>query len=294
MIRKDKIKFLGYLFLILLVSFFFTLLISPNTIQIGFVPSIIIFSGIIFLVQWVFFIHSYLLNSEYYFDLVGSMTFISITISAFLISDIKDLRSMLLFFIVILWAIRLGAFLFFRIRLKGFDNRFSSIKNDFFKLFFVWNLQGMWILFSISPALISLLSEAKNSMGILGYVGILVWVLGFLIEIIADYQKMIFRSKKENEKNFINSGFWAWVRHPNYLGEIILWFGVSIISFPVLIGWQFLSLLSPIFVAILLIKISGVPILEENNKNRWGDNPEYLTYIKNTPMIIPRILKIKK
>ena len=127
MIRKDKIKFLGYLFLILLVSFFFTLLISPNTIQIGFVPSIIIFSGIIFLVQWVFFIHSYLLNSEYYFDLVGSMTFISIIISAFLISDIKDLRSMLLFFIVIVWAIRLGAFLFFRIRLKGFDNRFSSI-----------------------------------------------------------------------------------------------------------------------------------------------------------------------
>ncbi|MBM31702.1 MAG: hypothetical protein CL764_02470 [Chloroflexi bacterium] len=294
MIDKDKIKFSGYLFLILLLSFIFTLLISPNTIKIGVVSSIVIFSGIIFLFQWISFIHSYYLNSEYYFDLVGSMTFVLIIISAFLLSDLKDLRSILLFSIIVIWGIRLGSFLFFRIRSKGFDDRFSLIRTDFFKLLFLWNLQGMWILFSISPALISLLSEKKNSMDFLGYLGFSVWVLGFFLEVVADYQKMIFRSKKENKNKFIKLGLWAYVRHPNYLGEIILWFGISIICFPVLIGWQLLSLLSPIFVTILLIKISGVPILEENNKKRWGDNIEYLNYINNTPMIIPRILKKKK
>ena len=292
MIQRNNIKFIGYLFFIFSVSTIFSLLISFNTYKIGSISLILMFSIIIFFIQWIFFIHSYLFQTENYFDLIGSITFISIIISAFIIMNLNDLRSIVLFSLIIIWALRLGLFLFFRVKAKGFDNRFTSIKTDFINLFFVWNLQGMWILITISPALIGLLSIEKASMGILGYIGVSVWIIGFLIEIIADYQKIIFKSKKENKMKFINSGLWGWSRHPNYFGEIMIWFGITIIAIPVLIGWQFMSLLSPIFVSILLIKISGIPILEKNNHERWGNDSVYLNYLKTTPVLVPIPKKI--
>ena len=128
----------------------------------------------------------------------------------------------------------------------------------------------------------------KVSMEFFGYLGLAVWILGFYIELVSDYQKMIFRSKKKNQEKFIKNGLWAWSRHPNYFGEVIIWVGITIIAIPVLTDWQYITLLSPVFVTILLTRISGIPILEINAKIKWENDLDYINYIKNTPLIILR------
>jgi len=198
------------------------------------------------------------------------------------------LRSILLGILIIIWAFRLGTFLFLRVKTKGHDSRFSVIKTDFLIFFTVWNLQGLWILFTISSGLIALTSINKISMEFFGYFGLAVWILGFFIELVSDYQKMIFRSKKKNQEKFIKNGLWAWSRHPNYFGEVIIWVGITIIAIPVLTDWQYITLLSPVFVTILLTRISGIPILEINAKIKWGNDLDYINHIKNTPLIILR------
>jgi steroid 5-alpha reductase family enzyme len=113
--------------------------------------------------------------------------------------------------------------------------------------------------------------------------------VGFALEAVADQQKRRFRERPENAGRFIATGLWAWSRHPNYFGEILLWTGVALVALPALDGWQLATLLSPVFVTLLLTRVSGVPLLEERADARWGDDPEYLAYKKRTPLLVPRI-----
>ena len=121
-----------------------------------------------------------------------------------------------------------------------------------------------------------------------GLIGALVWIFGFAIEAAADAQKNQFRADPENRGKFIDTGLWSWSRHPNYFGEIVLWVGVAIIALPVLRGWQWVTLISPVFVALLLTRISGVPILEKRADEKWGGQEDYETYKERTPVLIPR------
>ena len=116
-------------------------------------------------------------------------------------------------------------------------------------------------------------------------IGFLLWILGFAIEILADNQKKIFRENPSNKGKFISSGLWAWSRHPNYFGEIILWLGIAIIAFPSMEGGEFLGLISPLFVYVLLTKISGIPMLEKSSDNKWGLEEDYIKYKKTTPIL---------
>ena len=150
-----------------------------------------------------------------------------------------------------------------------------------------WNIQGMWVFLSLAAGLAAMTSAEKVEADIFLIVGLIVWVLGFSIEVISDGQKSKFRSKTENKDKFITSGIWSWSRHPNYFGEILLWCGITIIALPVLQGWQFITLISPIFIIILLTQISGVRLLELRGKKKWGENEEYRKYLKNTSVLIP-------
>ena len=123
----------------------------------------------------------------------------------------------------------------------------------------------------------------------LDIIGLSLWIIGFVTEVIADNQKSRFRSKPENADNFINEGLWKRSRHPNYFGEITLWLGITLMALPVLVGLQLITLISPIFVYILLTKISGVSMQEARAKKKWKDNEEYNDYLQNTPMLIPRL-----
>ena len=94
------------------------------------------------------------------------------------------------------------------------------------------------------------------------------------------------RSDPSNKDKFINTGLWAWSRHPNYFGEIVLWIGVAVIALPVMKGWQFLTLISPVFVYLLLTKISGIPLLENKSDEKWGGQEDYEKYKADTPVLM--------
>ena len=125
-------------------------------------------------------------------------------------------------------------------------------------------------------------------MGTLGWIGLLVWIIGFGIEVVSDQQKSRFRANPAHEGRFISTGLWAWSRHPNYFGEIVLWSGVALIAAPALQGWQYATLLSPVFVTILLTMGSGIPLLEERADQTWGGQADYEEYKSSTPVLVPR------
>lgn len=246
--------------------------------------------GLAFLIQWLVFIPAYLLQTEKFFDLTGSLTYISVVIVAVLLSKVVDGRSILLMVLVIMWAARLGTFLFRRINKAGKDIRFIEITPSFIRFLTTWTLQGLWVTFTQAAALVAITTSTRKELGAFAFVGALIWIFGFTFEVLADFQKMRFQLNPENKGKFIQTGLWAYSRHPNYFGEITLWLGIAIISFPVLVGWQWVALVSPLFVIVLLTRISGVPMLEKSADEKWGGQEDYETYKENTPELIPRIL----
>ena len=240
-----------------------------------------------FIIQWVLFVPAYLFQTEKFFDISGSFTYIFV-VSYILCSNYTssgiNYGNILLSSFIIIWAIRLGSFLFFRIKKDGEDKRFRSIKTSPTRFFMTWSLQGMWVSICSACALTGMANGiVLNS---LFYLGAFIFVLGFIVEIIADNQKTKFRKDPANKDKFINSGLWSYSRHPNYLGEIILWLGISIISFSSLTGWQLITLTSPLFTYVLLVYISGIRILEARGRKKWGHLDSYQEYIKSTPTLL--------
>jgi len=253
------------------------------------IPIFLICVGFAFLLNWLAFIPAYMSQTEKFFDLTGSFTYISATIIALMLSENIDARSLLLAGLVIIWATRLGTFLYRRIHQAGKDDRFDSIKPNFFRFLNTWTLQGLWVVFTASPALIAITTAKREEIGIFAIVGLIVWVIGFSIEVISDRQKTQFKKNPDNKGKFIKEGLWSRSRHPNYFGEITLWVGVTIIAIPVLQGWQWIAFISPVFVTLLLTRISGVPMLEAKAEKKWGGQEDYERYKTNTPVLIPKL-----
>ena len=246
-------------------------------------------SGLAYLIQWIVFIPSFLRQTEKFFDLTGSLTYISVTFLIFFLSPVKDARSFLLLALVLIWAIRLGTFLFRRIHKAGKDDRFDDLKPSFFRFLNVWTIQGLWVSFTAAAAWVAMASANRVALDVFAVVGFLVWVAGFVIEVVADAQKSRFNADPANKGKFIQSGLWSRSRHPNYFGEILLWVGVAVIALPVLQGWQWVALVSPVFVTVLLTRVSGIPLLEQKADKKWGGQPDYEEYKKKTPVLIPRL-----
>jgi steroid 5-alpha reductase family enzyme len=196
-------------------------------------------------------------------------------------------RTLLISIMVCLWTVRLGLFLFKRIKVEKEDKRFRNLKNSFSGFLFAWTVSATWVCLTASNAFTMIIANSSLIGDVYFIIGFTLWVFGFIIEIIADQQKKNFKLDKENKDKFISTGLWSISRHPNYFGEITLWFGISIISFPVLEGWQFITLISPIFVYLLLTRVSGVNMLEKRSDDQWADQLEYQQYKKNTPVLFP-------
>ena len=245
---------------------------------------------IVFVIQWVLFIPAYLLQTEKFYDLAGSFTYIFAVLFVFYKSGENllkyDIGNLILSIVIIIWALRLGSFLFKRIKKAGEDKRFKEIKKSPTRFFMTWSLQGMWVSVCSACALTALANPNGVQTNLLFYCGLFTFLTGFILEIIADTQKSKFRSIPENKDRFINSGLWSLSRHPNYLGEIILWLGITIMSISALSGWQYVTLISPIFTYVLLVYVSGVRLLEASGKKKWGHLENYKKYLKNTPALI--------
>jgi steroid 5-alpha reductase family enzyme len=240
-----------------------------------------------FIIQWVLFIPAYLLQTEKFFDISGSITYISVVSYCFFNyydPEKLNIGNAILSIIIIIWALRLGSFLFIRIKKAGEDIRFREIKKSPTRFFMTWTLQGMWV------SLCSACALAGIAKGIIinnyFYCGLAVFLIGFIVEIVADNQKTKFRSNPKNKDKFINSGLWKFSRHPNYMGEILLWLGISIISLSSLEGLELATLISPFFTYLLLVYVSGIRILEYNGDKKWGHLESYKIYKKNTPRLI--------
>ncbi|MEO0369022.1 MAG: DUF1295 domain-containing protein, partial [Pseudomonadota bacterium] len=169
----------------------------------------------------------------------------------------------------------------------GRDARFDEIKINPPRFFSAWTIQALWTIMTAACALVIITTENKAPLGLVGQIGILVWIVGFLIEVIADSQKRAFRKNPENDGKFIAQGLWSWSQHPNYFGEILLWFGIALIAIPIFEGWQWVAIVSPFFVALLITRLSGIPMLREKSQARWGEQADYQHYVANTSVLIP-------
>lgn len=249
------------------------------------VPVFMACAAIAFLVQWVAFIPAFIFQTEKHFDLIGSLTYIGLAVLGLIYSS-RDLGALLVAAMVIIWAARLGSFLFVRVMSVGHDRRFTVLKRNVLQFLMTWTLQGLWVFLTFAAGLSALVSGKAYAVDGFVIIGACIWLVGFLIEVIADQQKSKFRKNARNSDKFISHGLWAWSRHPNYFGEILLWLGIAVAASPVLEGWQHLTLVSPIFVFFLLTKISGVRILEAQAKRKWAGDLDYEEYCKKTPILM--------
>jgi steroid 5-alpha reductase family enzyme len=261
---------------------------SQGGVTVGDWPVFALCAGLAFAINWIVFVPSFIKQTEHYFDLTGSITYITVVATALLLSGVADARALLLAALVIIWAGRLGSFLFARIRRDGRDERFDSLKPSLPRFLMTWTLQGLWVLLTLACALAAITTLQPRPLGGFAAFGLAVWVIGFGIEVVADRQKSAFRRDANNRGRFVSTGLWAWSRHPNYFGEITLWTGVALLALPVLAGWQYVTLVSPLFVYFLLTRISGIPMLEARAEEKWGDEPDYRAYRDRTPVLFPR------
>ena len=276
---------------LLLIPFSLAYLSSLNSIS-SIWESILIRSFIlIFIIQIIVFIPSFIFKTEHYYDLTGGITFIIVILYSFYekfqIIEFIDFRSVILVLFILIWSLRLSLYLFFRVKVGG-DVRFIEIKKNFLRFMRAWIFQGTWVFICSFPVLIVLLNKPLEN-DLFLYVGIFFWVFGFLFEVIADRQKVIFN--KTSKGKFISTGLWSFSRHPNYFGELVLWLGITIISLPTFLEFQYLGLITPIFIYLLLTKVSGVNLLEELAEKRWGNSKDYILYKNNTPVFFPRLFK---
>ncbi len=247
--------------------------------------------GLSVVIQILFFIPSFLFKTEKIYDLIGSSTYLIVISYAYFSIEDKTITDTLLFIFVSTWSVRLGTYLFTRINRDKEDVRFEKAKKNFFWFLQYWMGQALWVSITSCAAVIAILKNEKNSLNIFLILGSIVWIGGFTIEVLADLQKNKFKQNQDTNSKFISTGLWSKSRHPNYFGEISLWVGIYIISLPSFTGIEYLTLISPIFVCILLTRMSGINMLEKIADQRYGNLPEYQEYKKNTPVLIPYKLK---
>ena len=234
------------------------------------------------------FIPAFIYKTDKLTDLSYALTFIFVAISGYMRSD-GGLLQLLLTLEVILWALRLGTFLFIRIRKMDKDSRFDGMRENFFKFLRFWLLQALavWV---VSLSLTSVLSSASAGIDVLTLGGIFVFFCGLLLEATADSQKYVFNQDPKNKGKWIDSGLWSISRHPNYFGEILVWIGLCIAAQSAVTGsYRLYAITSPLFISILLIFVSGIPLLEKSADKKWGNEPLYQKYTKKTAVLIPYI-----
>tara|TARA_B100000475_G_scaffold191967_1_gene165330 strand:- start:870 stop:1751 length:882 start_codon:yes stop_codon:yes gene_type:complete len=279
-----------------IIAFFIGALIaiggSQNGAQYHGYPILFICLMISFVLHWIAFIPAYLARTEKFYDIAGTVAYLSVLATASYLTMISSnnnlqLRSIIAIILVLIWALRLGIFLFVRVLKAGEDRRFREVKQNFSKFLVWWSVSALWVFLTAANALTMIINNVSFTDDFYFYFGLSLWLIGFSFEALADEQKRRFKSDKKNKDAFISTGLWGISRHPNYFGEILLWVGMAVIALPTLIGWQYVTLISPIFIYFLLTRVSGVNLLEDRANQKWGGTEEYESYVKKTPVLIP-------
>jgi len=284
---KGDLRQVFGIFLVILITVGFAWAGSQDSVKVFGISLFALGVALAFIIQWIAFIPAFIFKTEKFYDLTGTIAYLAVTVSTLLLGGNISPRGRLAASLVAVWTLRLGSFLFMRVLQSGKDGRFDQIKTSFLSFLMTWTLQGLWVSFTLATALVIFTSQDQAPMDAFAVIGFFVWVLGFAIEVAADGQKNAFRKDPANKGNFIRSGLWAWSRHPNYFGEILLWIGMAIIALPVMRGWGWVGLISPVFVYLLITRVSGIPLLEKRADEKWGGQPEYEEYKSRTSILLP-------
>ena len=285
------IRDFGAIALCILLAYLVAIAASVDGIFFSGIPIILLCAIVSFVTHWMIAVPSLITSSEKYFDFTGMVATLLVVLTAMfaLLSSGAQvsIRSVFVASFVSFWTLRLGIFLYKRIVKAGEDIRFRDIKKSLPKFLMTWTLSALWVFLTTVNAITLIALNPLEPIGIFFIMGALLWLLGFGFEVIADRQKKYFSEQPKNEGRFITQGLWSVSRHPNYFGEIILWAGIAIISLPFLSGWQYVTLVSPVFVFLLLTRISGLPFLEDKAEKKWGEDKDYIEYKKRTPILVP-------
>ena len=277
-----------------LICYLLAATVSSGTIESDGLSLIMVAMFISFAIHWILFVPSFIFQTEKFYDLTGSLTYITVLsfvvfIKKTTVHEMLDLRSLLIYGCIMIWTVRLGGFLFWRVLKDGHDKRFKTILPSFTQLFMTWTLSAAWVFIQSLSALVALTVISTVEMGLVGWFGLGLWIFGFGFEVLADHQKTKFKADPANDGKFITGGLWDVSRHPNYFGEIVLWLGISVMAVPVMSGLQYVSLVSPVFGFLLIYYVSGVRMLEARSDKKWANNPEYQEYKRNTPVFFPKL-----
>lgn len=234
-----------------------------------------------------------LLKSEKFYDALGSVAYVTVALGSLGYSSIYSPRQILMTTLVCVWALRLGSFLVMRVLRTGGDSRFDTLKHQPLSFLVAWLLQGVWVWVVSLPLMLLNAGVDAPSWGQWSDVlGVVLWGVGFTVEVVADYQKLAFKSNPENRGKFIDVGLWRWSRYPNYFGEITLWIGAWLGCCATFSGAEWVSVLSPLFVATLLLFVSGVPLQEKQAQQRWGGDAGYQAHRARTNLLVPLPVKL--
>lgn len=248
------------------------------------------------LIQIIAFVPAWWFQTEKFYDLTGSSTYIICIFYSFAagyqeahirLGKPLDGRAIAATCMVTIWALRLGYFLFSRILSSKKDGRFDTLKADPITFFVVWNIQGLWVFLGCLPSFILNSTQAGTPFVWTDALGGALFGIGLFLEAVSDHQKSVFNSKPENRGKWIDFGLWRYSRHPNYFFEWTLQFGLFLLCMAEFEGTQWIAVCSPVFIAILLAFISGVPLLEKRADEKWGSNPDYQKYKRSTSVCIP-------
>ncbi len=232
------------------------------------------------------FLIAYRWQTDKLTDISYAATFALLALISF-VSAGFSLERFIILLLVLAWAVRLGGYLLIRIHTLGRDARFDVIRQNFWAFGKFWLGQGLAVWVIMIPALLFMASQRPVKPLLLA-LGVVIWLFGFVLESAADWQKFRFIINPANKGRWIDEGLWRLARHPNYLGEMLMWIGVygAVVS-ALTVGGTIVALASPIFIIVLLCFVSGVPPLEKSADQRWGKDAAYQSYKKRTRLIIP-------
>lgn len=218
-------------------------------------------------------------------DVGWGFGFVVISVWAFIQSE-QTIIQWILLLLVILWGVRLAWYIYSRNKGKGEDYRYAAWRKEWGSSVVlrsyiqVFLLQGVFMLIIASP-LYAAFSSAKTSISWNIILGVILFAVGFFFEAIGDAQMKTFKSNVSNQGMIMRHGLWKYTRHPNYFGEALLWWGIGVFSFEV--STWYLSILGPMVITFLLLKVSGVALLER----KYDGNDKYADYIRTTNAFLP-------
>lgn len=270
----------------------------PAALWLAAMASAWIFFAVSLFINILAWLFSALLETEVFYDLTGGITFLVIGSFSYwfraksFIDGASQSRQGYATLMLVVWAARLSSFLCVRAMRDG-DRRLAKYRTDPLAFLVPFSLQSLWCTLNALPVL--LLNSSGSDLPVGGAwdtAALLLWVLGHGVEIVADVQKWLFRSKRENRAKFIRHGLWAYSRHPNYFGQIVLQWALMAFCLPAIYEKQgvaslVLALLSPGFETALLLYISGVPLLEKAADDKWGDDVAYKRYKETVSVLVP-------